>query len=186
MPLAAKVREQVAVMRDQVAHHLDRARIAASAAYVASLTEVAPVIDALVRTLEKIHAGRALTFAAALDPGLRFRGERQDLEEMIGNLVDNAAKWASSRVEIEVLAEPASHALDRRFLRVVVDDDGPGLTADQREAVAKRGRRLDETKPGSGFGLAIVAETAAEYGGRLVLGSAPIGGLRAELILPAG
>jgi signal transduction histidine kinase len=185
-PLAAKVREQVAAMRGQVRHHLDRARIAATAAHVASLTEVAPAIAALVRTLEKIHAGRALTFATALDPDLKFRGERHDLDDMIGNLIDNAAKWAASRVEIEVLAEPAAHALDRRFLRVVVDDDGPGLTADQREAVARRGKRLDETKPGSGFGLAIVAETAADYGGRLVLGAAPIGGLRAELILPAG
>ncbi|ALK10107.1 ATP-binding protein [Blastochloris viridis] len=184
--LAAKVREQVAVMREQVGHHLDRARIAAAAAHVASLTEVAPAIAALVRTLEKIHAGRGLTFATALDPDLKFRGERHDLDEMIGNLIDNAAKWASSRVEIEVLAEPAAHALDRRFLRVVIDDDGPGLTADQREAVAKRGKRLDETKPGSGFGLAIAVETATEYGGRLVLGAAPIGGLRAELILPAG
>jgi signal transduction histidine kinase len=185
-PLAAKVREQVAVMRGQVRHHLDRARIAANAAQVASLTEIAPVIAALVRTLEKIHAERALTFVTALDPGLKFRGERHDLDDMIGNLIDNAAKWASTRVEVEVLAEPVSHALDRRFLRVVVDDDGPGLTADQRAAVAKRGRRLDETKPGSGFGLAIVAETAAEYGGQLVLGTAPIGGLRAELVLPAG
>jgi signal transduction histidine kinase len=185
-PFAAKVREQVAVMHEQVRHHLDRARIAANAARVSSLTEVAPVVAALVRTLEKIHGGRALTFAAALDPGLKFRGERHDLDDMIGNLIDNAAKWASSRIEVEVLAEPVSHALDRRFLRVVVDDDGPGLTADQRQAVARRGKRLDETKPGSGFGLAIVAETAADYGGRLVLGTAPIGGLRAELILPAG
>ncbi|KAA5598235.1 sensor histidine kinase [Blastochloris sulfoviridis] len=187
--LAAKVREQVTLMRGEVSRHLDRARSAARAATAASLTEVAPVIAGLVRTLEKIHAGRTLAFAIRLDPGVRFRGERHDLEEMLGNLIDNAAKWAAGRVEIEVeievLAEPASGAV-RRFLRVVVDDDGPGLTADQRALVARRGQRLDETRPGSGFGLAIVVETAADHGGRLVLGSAPAGGLRAELILPAG
>jgi len=77
-------------------------------------------------------------------------------------------------------AEPA-----RSTLRVVVDDDGPGLTASQRESVARRGNRLDETKPGSGLGLSIVTDLAALYGGSLTLGTAPIGGLRAELVLPA-
>jgi signal transduction histidine kinase len=103
---------------------------------------------------------------------------------MVGNLVDNAGKWANSRVSIEVLLEqpePGRHAV-----RIVVDDDGPGLTPTQREQVARRGQRLDESKPGSGLGLSIVVEVARLYGGALNLGTAPIGGLRAELVLPAG
>jgi signal transduction histidine kinase len=105
---------------------------------------------------------------------------------MIGNLVDNACKWAQSRVAIEVLAvREAGPAGDT--LRLVVDDDGPGLTPSERERVqaARRGNRLDETKPGTGLGLSIVVDLAALYGGALTLGTAPIGGLRAELVLPA-
>ena len=99
-------------------------------------------------------------------------------EEMVGNLVDNACKWASSRVTIEVVREP-------QHVRIIVDDDGRGLSPSEREQVAKRGQRLDETKPGSGLGLSIVVELAALYGGSLTLGTAPLGGLRAELVLPA-
>jgi signal transduction histidine kinase len=106
---------------------------------------------------------------------------------MIGNLVDNACKWAQSRVAIEVLAARADTPQTAHSLRVVVDDDGPGLTPSERERVqvARRGNRLDETKPGSGLGLSIVTDLAALYGGALTLGTAPIGGLRAELVLPA-
>jgi len=102
---------------------------------------------------------------------------------MVGNLVDNACKWAQARVSIEVLKERPE--ADRQVVRIVVDDDGPGLNAAEREQVARRGRRLDETKPGSGLGLSIVVELTALYGGTLTLGSSPIGGLRAELLLPA-
>jgi signal transduction histidine kinase len=103
---------------------------------------------------------------------------------MVGNLVDNACKWASARVAIEVgLEQPQP---DRSVVRIVVDDDGPGLTPAERAQIARRGQRLDQSKPGSGLGLAIVVELAALYGGSLTLGSSPIGGLRAELVLPAG
>lgn len=182
-PLAVKVREQAGIMRDQVAHHLERARIAAHASVVATLTEVRPVIVALARTMEKIHHDRGIAIEVeAADAS--FRGERQDLEEMVGNLVDNACKWAQSRVAIEGILERAGGS-GSRMIRLVIDDDGPGLSPADREQVARRGQRLDETKPGSGLGLSIVVELAALYGGRLVLGTAPIGGLRAELILPA-
>ncbi len=185
-PLAAKVREQAAVMRDQVQHHLERARIAARATVVGSVTEVAPVVTALARSMEKIHRDRGIAIDIEAPRDTRFRGERQDLEEMVGNLVDNACKWAQSRVAVEVLAARAD-ATTGSTLRVVVDDDGPGLTPSQRERVqvARRGNRLDETKPGSGLGLSIVTDLAALYGGALTLGTAPIGGLRAELVLPA-
>jgi signal transduction histidine kinase len=104
---------------------------------------------------------------------------------MIGNLVDNACKWASSRVKIEVMREPPASGGAGPVLRVVVDDDGHGVSPAERQQIAKRGRRLDETKPGSGLGLSIVVELAGLYGGELKLATAPIGGLRAELILPA-
>ena len=185
-PLAAKVREQAAVMRDQVQHHLERARIAARATVIGTVTEVAPVVTAMARTMEKIHRDRGIAIDIETAPATKFRGEKQDLEEMVGNLVDNACKWAQSRVAIEVLTGRAKSAATHT-LRVVVDDDGPGLNPSQRERiqVPRRGNRLDETKPGTGLGLSIVTDLAALYGGALTLGTAPIGGLRAELVLPA-
>ncbi|HMK80572.1 MAG TPA: sensor histidine kinase [Xanthobacteraceae bacterium] len=185
-PLAAKVREQADVMRDQVQRHLERARIAARATVVGTVTDVAPVVTSLARSMEKIHRDRGIAIDIEAPRDTRFRGERQDLEEMVGNLVDNACKWAQSRVAVEVLPERDA-AKSGPTLRVVVDDDGPGLTAAQRAQVgtARRGQRLDETKPGSGLGLSIVVDLAALYGGALTLGTAPIGGLRAELVLPA-
>ena len=183
-PFARKVLEQADVMRDQVAHHLERARIAARVTIVGTVTEVAPAIEALQRTMEKIHRDRGIVIEVKADPKAKFRGERQDLEEMAGNLVDNACKWASSRVFIEVLVEQPAEPGAAPTLRIIVDDDGRGLSAAERAQVSRRGQRLDESKPGSGLGLSIVVDLAALYGGSLSLGSAPIGGLRAELMLP--
>jgi signal transduction histidine kinase len=188
---AAKVLEQADVMRDQVAHHLERARIAARLTIIGTVTEVAPAIEALRRTMEKIHRDRGVVIEVEAEASAKFRGERQDLEEMAGNLVDNACKWAESRVFIEVLVERAGGAAMRpgaieggSTLRIIVDDDGRGLSATERAQVSRRGQRLDESKPGSGLGLSIVVDLAALYGGSLTLGTAPIGGLRAELVLP--
>ncbi len=143
------------------------------------------MVTALARTMEKIHHDRGVAIEVHADEQARFRGERPDLEEMIGNLVDNACKWASSRVAIEVVRERPDPSSERHILRIVVDDDGRGLSPSEREQVAQRGSRLDETKPGSGLGLSIVVELAGLYGGELKLGTAPLGGLRAELVLPA-
>jgi signal transduction histidine kinase len=184
-PLAVKVREQIEIMRDQVARHLERARLAARLTVVGSLTEVVPVVTALARTMEKLHRARGIAIDLDAPAGIKFRGEQQDLEEMIGNLVDNACKWAQSRVAIEVVSDPPSDPLEAHTVRIIVDDDGRGLSPSERELVALRGRRLDETKPGSGLGLSIVVELANLYGGGLHLGTAPIGGLRVELVLPA-
>jgi signal transduction histidine kinase len=182
-PLAQKVLEQTEIMRDQVARQLERARLAARLTVVGTLIDVPPVVTALARTMEKIYRQRSIAIAIDVPERARFRGEQQDLEEMVGNLVDNACKWAQSRVAVEVLSE---HAGGKPRVRIIVDDDGPGLSADERQRVATRGQRLDESKPGSGLGLSIVVELARLYGGALVLGTAPIGGLRAELALPAG
>src|SRR5882672_3473339 len=148
-PLAVKVLEQADIMRDQVARHLERARLAARLTVVGTVTDVAEVVTALARTMEKIHRDKNVTIEVHADDKARFRGERPDLEEMVGNLVDNACKWASSRVAIEVAREQPD-AAGAGKLRIVVDDDGRGLSPAEREQVATRGRRLDETKPGSG------------------------------------
>jgi signal transduction histidine kinase len=152
---------------------------------VGSVTEVSPVVTALTRTMEKIYHPRGIAIDLDAPEGVRFRGERQDIEEMLGNLVDNACKWAQARVSIEVTSERQAGDPLKPIVRVVVDDDGPGLSPAEREQVARRGQRLDETKPGSGLGLSIVLELASLYGGNLTLSTAPIGGLRAELVLPA-
>ncbi len=195
-PLAHKVLEQTDIMRDQVARQLERARLAARSTVIHSLIDVPPVVTALARTMEKLHRERDIAIDVDVPAQASFRGEQQDLEEMIGNLVDNACKWAQSRVAIEVIADrPASAVHDRDLngdsaaksrVRIIVDDDGPGLSPAEREQVALRGQRLDETKPGSGLGLSIVVELAKLYGGGLTLGTAPIGGLRTELALPGG
>jgi signal transduction histidine kinase len=151
---------------------------------IGTVTEVAPAIEALRRTMEKIHRGRGIVIDVEADPQAKFRGERQDLDEMAGNLVDNACKWAASQVFIEVLVEPPTEPGAVPSLRIIVDDDGRGLSAPERAQVSRRGQRLDESKPGSGLGLSIVIDLAALYGGSLTLGNAPIGGLRAELVLP--
>ena len=185
-PLARKVLEQTDIMRDQVARQLERARLAARSIVVGALVDVPPVVTALARTMEKLYRARDIAIDVDVPEHARFRGEQQDLEEMVGNLVDNGCKWAQSRVAIEVMTDhPASDSTKPR-VRVIVDDDGPGLSPAERERVALRGQRLDETKPGSGLGLSIVVELAGLYGGVLTLGTAPIGGLRAELALPGG
>lgn len=181
-PFAEKVREQAGLMTHQVSHYLDRARAAARAASIGSAADVAPILAGLVRTFAKIgREGCVFDFSAPQE--LRFRGEAQDLQEMVGNLVDNAAKWAAGQIYIAAAPVPGADQ-DRRFLTIFVDDDGPGLAASQRSAATRRGQRLDETKPGSGLGLAIVTELADLYGGVLTLEDSPLGGLRARLTLP--
>lgn len=180
--LAGKVREQTAIMRDQVAWYLDRARAAARAGAIGATTEVAPALDALLRTFRKIHRERLIEMRNAPGEDLRFLGERQDFDDLVGNLLDNACKWARQTVEVSVALEPSAGG--RATLEIVIDDDGPGLAPGQREEAVRRGRRLDETKPGSGLGLSIVTELAAAYGGALALQESPAGGLRAMLRLP--
>src|SRR5579885_1399901 len=184
-PLAAKVEEQAAVMRDQIAFYLNRARAAARARTLGSSAEIAPAIDGLVRTFEKIYAERNLSFTVSIPRGLRFQGERQDLEEMAGNLIDNAGKWARHAVKVSAAAQLARSPVEQHFLRLTIDDDGLGLPPGQRQLALSRGKRLDETKPGSGLGLSIAADLALAYGGQLSLSDSPEGGLRAELRLPA-
>jgi len=136
------------------------------------------VIEDLRRTLERIYVDRGIRVEAEAAAGLAFRGERQDLEEMLGNLIDNACKWARARVAVSARADA-----DRILLSI--DDDGAGLPADQRTAVFNRGTRLDQSVPGSGLGLSIVRDIAELYHGSVALEDSPLGGLRAVLTLPA-
>lgn len=182
-PLAAKVTEQAGQMRDQVNLYLDRARRAARAQGLGVVTEVRPVLEALARTLERINRDKGVAVTVDCPEGLKFRGERQDLEEMVGNLMDNACKWAAGRVA--VVARPQGAVAGRSLLAIIVDDDGPGLAPDKRAQALQRGQRLDESKPGSGLGLSIVRETAGMYNGGVALEDAATGGLRAVLTLPA-
>ena len=179
--LAEKVREQSAIMRTQVQYYLDRARAAARAATIGNMTDVEPVIGSFIRAFEKIYRDREILFEAEIEASVRFRGEKQDLEEMIGNLVDNAGKWAKGHVLITAGRDEAS---GKPMLVLTVDDDGPGLPEAERREATKRGRRLDETKPGSGLGLSIVVDLAQLYGGTFALEDSPLGGLRARLVLP--
>ncbi|MDR6872929.1 signal transduction histidine kinase [Bosea sp. BE125] len=176
------VKAQAAIMRDQVQYYLDRARAAALSGALGGVTETAPSLDALIRTFSKISQGRGITGSHSVPAGIRFRGEKQDFEEMLGNLLDNAFKWADATVEVSLA--PASDAgLER--IALLIDDDGPGLPNEAMADVLKRGRRLDETIPGSGLGLSIVADLAKLYGGGLSLQKSPLGGLRARLVLPS-
>lgn len=179
-PLSTKVVEQAEIMRTHITHHLDRAQVAARSSVIGDITDVDQVLQALKRTLDRIYEERGLDLEVGSIPGLKFQGEKQDFEEMVGNLLDNACKWASSRVKAEVRRGGGG----KRFL-VIVDDDGPGLTKSERAKVGQRGQRLDESKPGSGLGLSIVADLAHLYKGRFELEPSPEGGLRARLELPA-
>ena len=183
-PLADKLREQTALMNDQVQYYLDRARAAARAASIGSVTEVDPVIAGFLRAFPKIYRERGVEFAAGGETGLRFRGERQDFEDIVGNLIDNAGKWAKSRVDIGVAIELSGPGVAPR-LRLTIDDDGPGLPPESRLEAMRRGRRLDETKPGSGLGLSIVVDLAGLYHGTFTLEQSPLGGLRATVTLPS-
>ncbi|MGH8677263.1 MAG: ATP-binding protein, partial [Burkholderiales bacterium] len=183
--LASKILEQAGVMRDQVSLYLDRARRAARAHSLGSAPHVGTVVDAIVRTLMRIHHDKGIKVEITCPPSARFLGEQQDLEEMIGNLLDNAFKWASRRIAINVAQQKAAGDGNRVWIELSVEDDGPGLPADRRGEALKRGRRLDETKPGSGLGLSIVSETASMYNGGIRLDASSLGGLKAILSLPA-
>ncbi len=179
-PLGRLVAEQTGLAREQVEHHLARARAAAVHRRPGQRTEVAPVVAALLRTLARLHADRNLqVHQSGMVAGYAFRGEPQDLQEMLGNLLDNAFHWARGTLRITLSPQGAD------MLTIVIDDDGPGLSAAQREQVLQRGVRMDERVPGSGLGLSIARDLALAYGGDVQLFESPPGGLRVILSLPA-
>lgn len=177
--LARLVAEQVETARKQVDYHLARAQAAASVRVPGTRTPLLPVVDELARTMRRIHAERGLDLHVGEVPAsLAFRGEVQDLQEMLGNLLDNACKWAAHEIRIGARRQG-------EMLEIVIDDDGEGIPAGQRDAVIRRGVRADEQVPGSGLGLSIVDDLARLYGGHVELADSPLGGLRAVIVLPA-
>lgn len=178
-PFADAVQKQVESMRRQVDHYLARARAAGAVDALGNRTPVKPVLDDLARVLSRIHQDRGLKIDIECPPQLMFRGERQDLEEMAGNLMDNACKWTKTRVLVSALR------LSGTSFELKVGDDGPGLDPYERTLVGERGERLDEDVPGTGLGLAIVRDIAKLYGGSLTLDASPLGGLETRLTLPA-
>ena len=177
-PLADVVTRQAEAMRQQVDHHLRRARAAARSQGQGERTAVGEVLDELSRTLERIFRDKGVRIDWDAPDELYFLGERQDLLEIAGNAVENACKWCKGRVRVRAAA------LGPERFALVVEDDGPGLPPDRRDEVLRRGARLDETAPGSGLGLSIVDELARAYGGGLSLGNSTLGGLRLEADLP--
>ncbi len=179
--LAAGITEQVERMRRQIEYHLVHARAAASGATAAARVSIAESAQALARTMRRLHADRGVAIEVRVDPSHEARCERADLDEMLGNLLDNACKWARARVVVTSSPIPTEGG---RY-RIVVEDDGPGIEVALREAVLQRGVRADEAAPGSGLGLAIVRDLAELYAGSVALDQAPAGGLAATLTLPA-
>jgi signal transduction histidine kinase len=175
--LAATIRQQVERMRRQIEYHLAHARAAASGATPGLRCVVADSAEGLARTLRRLHASRGLSIDVAVPASHAVRGQREDVDEMLGNLLDNACKWAKSRVSI-------SSSNGDGMIIVSVEDDGAGLAPALRTAVLQRGVRADELAPGSGFGLAIVRDLVELHGGSIVLESSALGGLRATLRLP--
>lgn len=175
---AAAIGAQIHAMQRQIDHHLARVRAAAAYGLPGVRCDVAPVTESLCRTLQRLYTERGLTVGSQVRPGLAFAGDAQDLEEVLGNLIDNACKWARSRVVVDGRQEGAQ-------LVLTVEDDGPGVPPEMREVAFEPGKRLDETTPGSGLGLAIARDILTLYRGGVALDERPGGGLRVEVRLPA-
>lgn len=176
-PDKAVMSEQLRIMSRLIEHHLARASATAGSGRVlGSEIAVKPVVTEIAAVLGRIHADRRITVDIDMAANVQFRGRREDLEEMLGNLLENAWKWARSRVRI------TGQSADQ--LVIGIEDDGPGLSPEQAEAVSRRGVRLDEAMPGWGLGLGIVADLVAINGGTLMLEQSDLGGVRAVLSLP--
>jgi signal transduction histidine kinase len=175
--MASTISLQVERMRRQIEFHLAHARAAGSGDVPGARCPVLPSVEGLARTLLRIYAARGLTIQVDVQSGHFIRGQQEDLEEMLGNLLDNACKWAKSRIKIQSVQEDGA-------VVVTVDDDGSGLAASMRDVVLQRGVRADEAAPGSGLGLAIVRDLVELYEGTFSLEDSPLGGLRARLRLP--
>ncbi|WP_208437561.1 sensor histidine kinase [Bartonella taylorii] len=179
---AILLREQTKIMQAQINHYLQRARIAAQCDSIVYHTSVRRVVERLVRVMEKLTPEKKFQFVMEVDD-IVFSGEREDLEEIVGNLIENAAQWSSTKVFIYCCLE--KNIEETEYFSILVEDDGSGLTEDKIDEALKRGRRFDESKPGTGLGLAIVSDMVNEYGGSLFLSRSNLGGLCAKVLLPS-
>ena len=183
--LRAEVATQLQRMNDLVSYQLGRAASSGHKLFAAPV-EIEPHAEALVQSLEKIYASRGVLCEFDIDPEARFHGEPGDLQELLGNLIENAFKWARSRVLLTV--KPGETAPNRRpGLLLAVDDDGPGIPDERVPMVLQRGVRGDERVHGHGIGLSIVQDIIRSYRGELRVGrSTELGGARFEVRLPPG
>ena len=172
------IREQTTAMANSVNRYLSQARIAGTADVLGTRTDVKTIIEDLCFSMERLYQEKELEIQRSLPQACWFRGEAQDLEEMLGNLIDNACKWAKNKVRIR-----ARHVGER--LLIIVEDDGPGIPRQRKLEVLKRGYRLDEKVHGSGLGLDIVQDIAGLYRGSISLNQSPWGGLSVHLDLPS-
>lgn len=179
--MGALVKRQTNIMSEQVGRHLSRARTAARAQTIGTATDITKIITDMARTMERVHRSKDLDITVLPLPDMMFRGEEADLAEMIGNLLDNGCKWAKASLRITVSTKND----DRTFVQILVEDDGPGLEPAEYADALKRGVRLDETTPGTGFGLPIVDDLARAYKGDIALGRSELGGLAVTLTLPS-
>jgi signal transduction histidine kinase len=179
--LREQVDKQVVSMKSQIDHHLRRARIAARSSNLGELTDLDSLLDEMSVMMEQIHHQKGIEIDWRCEEGLHFHGEKQDLMEIVGNLLENAAIWCRHKVKINASFEP-NQVLSSLIL--IIEDDGPGLREERYEDVLKRGLRLDESRPGSGLGLSIVDELVRAYQGYINLDRSPLGGLKVSVKLP--
>jgi signal transduction histidine kinase len=184
-PFGAKVAEQSQIMREQITTYLDRARTAAGVPTIGRVTDVKPAVEALQRALTRIYRDKGVAIALECPADVKFQGEKHDLEELLGNLLDNACKWAKSQVFVTVVPPTATGPATVRRLVITVEDNGGGLTPDQLTKIGKRGLRLDEATPGTGLGLSIVNDLITSYRGTFTVSASAHGGLSARMELPA-
>ncbi|QRM54766.1 HAMP domain-containing sensor histidine kinase [Sinorhizobium sp. BG8] len=181
------VRSQAEAMQGQVQSYLNRARIAAQRESLLARTEVFPALERLARVMRRLNPDR--NFPLSVDPpNLTLAMEQQDLEETVGNLLENAARYAHNSIAIRARLAPPETGDDSAsrltWAIIEVEDDGPGLEPEEIREAMKRGKRLDESRPGTGLGLSIVSEITSEYQGKFNLSRGQSGGLLAKLVLP--
>jgi len=181
-PAKGALDAEIERMSGIIEHQMKRAAASGGALLGQAPVDVAPMVTELRVALLKVYGNKDLLFETAVDPEAQFIGDRADLTELLGNLLDNACKWARERVRIEVRVDAAAPV--RTALLLFVDDDGPGIAAADRARVLVRGGRADEATPGHGIGLAMVHDTVALYGGAMSIGASALGGARFELKLP--
>ncbi len=183
--VAPALDEQVTRMDDIVKYQLKRAAASAGGALGAGRVDVRDVLEGLRGALLKVYVERSLRCELVIADGLVFLGDREDLTEIAGNLLDNAFKWATSLVRVSAERSPAPGAR-RDAVRLIVEDDGPGIPEAERQRVLRRGARLDERVSGQGIGLSVVRELVDLRGGSISIATSALGGARIEVVLPAG
>lgn len=172
----SRLDEPLNQIQSHIDYHLGRARMAGSMNILSVKANPAQRVDAISMAFDKVYGQRDITLVNELDSELNVAVEKSDLDEMLGNLLENSYKWANQMIRVH-------STQDKENIRLIIEDDGPGIPQEQLERVTQRGFRLDEETPGSGLGLNIVSEMAHSYRGQLDLEASKMGGLKATLIL---